>query len=39
MRAPVYMGLRTDKKPEECRFERAKPALKEVRKAEAGEES
>jgi bifunctional non-homologous end joining protein LigD len=25
MRAPVFVGLRTDKKPEECRFEEALP--------------
>ena len=25
MRAPVFLGLRTDKKPEECRFERPLP--------------
>ncbi|MDP9268979.1 MAG: non-homologous end-joining DNA ligase [Acidobacteriota bacterium] len=39
LRAPVYEGLRADKKPKDCRFERAQPALKEVKKAEAGEES
>jgi hypothetical protein len=33
------MGLRTDKKPQDCRFDRPKSALKEVRKAEAGEDS
>ena len=39
LRAPVYLGLRADKKPQDCRFERARSARKEVRKAEAGEES
>ena len=39
LRAPVYQGLRADKKPSECRFERAKSAPQEVRKAEAGEET
>jgi bifunctional non-homologous end joining protein LigD len=38
LRAPVFMGLRADKKPQECRFERPKAARKEVEKAEAGEE-
>ena len=37
MRAPVYQGLRFDKKPEECRFEFAMSTEKEVEKAEAGE--
>jgi len=37
LRAPVYMGLRTDKEPTDCRFERAKSTRKEVKKAEAGE--
>ena len=37
MRAPVYQGLRKDKRPEECKFELPKKALKEVAKAEAGE--
>ena len=36
MRAPVYQGLRFDKKPEECRFEFATSTAKEVKKAEAG---
>lgn len=34
MRAPVFLGLRTDKKPRECRFELKKSALKEAKKAE-----
>ncbi|HSE48780.1 MAG TPA: non-homologous end-joining DNA ligase [Terriglobales bacterium] len=38
MRAPVYQGLRADKKPKDCKFERPKSAKKEVAKAEAGEE-
>lgn len=37
MRAPVFQGLRFDKKPEECRFERAASAVAEVKKAEAGD--
>ena len=37
MRAPVFQGLRFDKKPEECRFEDKKSALQEARKAETGE--
>ena len=37
MRAPIFLGLRTDKKPEECRFERVKSAKEEVGKAEGGE--
>ena len=37
MRAPVFEGLRFDKKPEECRFERAASASAEVKKAEAGD--
>ncbi len=37
MRAPVYQGLRFDKKPEECRFEIETSTAKEVEKAEAGE--
>jgi bifunctional non-homologous end joining protein LigD len=37
MRAPVFLGLRTDKKPEECRFEQVKNAQEEVAKAESGE--
>lgn len=34
MRAPVFLGLRTDKKPRECRFEVKKSAVKESKKAE-----
>ncbi|HEY6253882.1 MAG TPA: non-homologous end-joining DNA ligase [Candidatus Angelobacter sp.] len=34
MRAPVFVGLRMDKKPEECVFEFPKPTDKEVEKAE-----
>ena len=37
MRAPVYLGLRLDKKPAECKFERIANVEAEVRKAEAGE--
>ena len=37
MRAPVFQGLRFDKKPSECRFEPVASAEAEVRKAEAGE--
>jgi bifunctional non-homologous end joining protein LigD len=37
MRAPVYQGLRNDKRPEECKFELPKKALAEARKAERGE--
>jgi bifunctional non-homologous end joining protein LigD len=33
MRAPVYMGLRTDKKPEECRYEEALPQARDARRA------
>jgi bifunctional non-homologous end joining protein LigD len=36
MRAPVYQGLRFDKKPSECKFEFAVSTEKEVQKAEAG---
>jgi len=36
MRAPVFQGLRLDKKPEECKFEIATSTEKEVKKAEAG---
>ena len=36
MRAPVFQGLRFDKKPSECRFEIAADTEAEVRKAEAG---
>jgi bifunctional non-homologous end joining protein LigD len=37
MRAPVFQGLRFDKKPEECRFELAKSTKAEATKAEKGE--
>jgi len=37
MRAPVFEGLRFDKKPEECKFEHATSASAEVKKAEAGD--
>ncbi len=37
MRAPVYQGLRFDKKPSECKFERPANAAAEVRKAESGD--
>lgn len=37
MRAPVFEGLRFDKKPEECKFERPASASAEVNKAEAGD--
>ncbi len=37
MRAPVFQGLRSDKKPEECKMERVRSARDEVRKAESGE--
>jgi bifunctional non-homologous end joining protein LigD len=36
MRAPVFQGLRFDKKPEECRFEMKKSARAEAKKAEEG---
>jgi bifunctional non-homologous end joining protein LigD len=36
MRAPVFQGLRFDKKPEECRFEHPASASLEVKKAETG---
>lgn len=36
MRAPVFQGLRTDKQPDECRFEAAHPTRDEVKKAERG---
>jgi hypothetical protein len=32
MRAPVFQGLRFDKKPSECKFEVASNAETEVRK-------
>src|SRR5581483_3723844 len=37
MRAPVFLGLRADKRPEDCVFELEKPATEEKRKAERGE--
>lgn len=37
MRAPVFLGLRTDKKPEDCRFEKVKSTKDEVKKAESGD--
>lgn len=37
MRAPVFLGLRMDKKADECRFEQVKSAREEVRRAEKGE--
>ena len=37
MRAPVYQGLRFDKRPEECRFEVAVSTEKAVRQAQSGE--
>lgn len=37
MRAPVYQGLRTDKAPRECVFERPRSAMAEARKAESGD--
>jgi bifunctional non-homologous end joining protein LigD len=37
MRAPVFQGLRFDKKASECRFERTASTATEVRKAKAGE--
>lgn len=36
MRAPIYQGLRTDKKPEECTYEFPRSTHDEVRKAEEG---
>ena len=38
MRAPIYQGLRFDKKPRECVFEFPRSTEAEVKKAEAGEE-
>jgi bifunctional non-homologous end joining protein LigD len=38
MRAPIYQGLRFDKKPRECVFEFARSTDREVRKAEEGED-
>ncbi len=37
MRAPVFQGLRVDKDPLECKFERALDTATEVKKAESGE--
>jgi bifunctional non-homologous end joining protein LigD len=37
MRAPVFQGLRTDKKPHECRFELPSKTRSEKAKAEHGE--
>ncbi|HUS19634.1 MAG TPA: non-homologous end-joining DNA ligase, partial [Terriglobales bacterium] len=37
MRAPVFLGLRKDKQPSECRFEAVKSARREAAKAEEGE--
>jgi bifunctional non-homologous end joining protein LigD len=37
MRAPVYEGLRTDKKARECVFVEPRSALQEARKAESGD--
>ncbi len=37
MRAPVFQGLRLDKTPAECKFERPANAMTEVERAEAGE--
>jgi bifunctional non-homologous end joining protein LigD len=37
MRAPVYQGLRFDKSPRECVFEKEKSAKTEAKKAEEGE--
>jgi bifunctional non-homologous end joining protein LigD len=36
MRAPVFQGLRFDKKPEECRFEILAKTSEEVERAESG---
>jgi len=36
MRAPVFQGMRLDKAPEECKFERVASAEDEVKKAEEG---
>jgi bifunctional non-homologous end joining protein LigD len=36
MRVPIFQGLRFDKSPRECVFEKEKPALKEAAQAEAG---
>jgi bifunctional non-homologous end joining protein LigD len=37
MRAPVFLGLRFDKKPRECKLERAANSFAEVKTAEAGD--
>jgi len=37
MRAPVFQGLRQDKKPEECRFEAERSARVERARAQSGE--
>jgi bifunctional non-homologous end joining protein LigD len=37
MRAPVFLGLRFDKKPKECKIERPASASAEVKKAEVGD--
>ena len=37
MRAPVFLGLRSDKPPEECIFEQPRNARREARLAENGE--
>lgn len=37
MRAPVFQGLRTDKKPEDCKLERVHHTGEEVERAESGE--
>ncbi len=37
MRAPVYEGLRSDKKPRECIFVQPRSAVDEARKAESGD--
>jgi bifunctional non-homologous end joining protein LigD len=37
MRAPVFQGLRFDKNPQECKFERSASVSAEVKKAEAGD--
>ncbi len=37
MRAPVFLGLRFDKRPEECTFEQPRNAKQEARLAESGE--
>jgi bifunctional non-homologous end joining protein LigD len=37
MRAPVYEGLRFDKKPRECIFVAPRSAREEAKKAESGD--